>query len=284
MSYRKMMRFDTDKAILAFACGNQFGKSITLEENGIPFDENGNKSVPSGMFVAEKSDGSYRFLPRATVKTAITTGSPNLSVSPVIPFEIGESLFIIEPHTILTITDVEAAQTQTITINGSIASVVATTAVNADLAVLVADAVNNTTPINTVAYAIATGDTVYLFPKDGKSLLSVTEGGTATATLSAAAMAYNNTSLGTIASINAVSKVITLAADSAVAVPVGVKIGTRNIKSIIGLAIGGMDLTEQDRVNLAILTQSGGVREHLLPYFEEGFRQMFPQILFSKNI
>lgn len=284
MSYRKMQRFDTDKALLAFSSGNIFGKSITLEENGIPFDENGNKSVPSGMFVAEKADGSYRFLPRATVKTAIATNSPTIAVSPVIPFEVGEALYILEPHTILTITAVTAAQTQTITVNGITATATASTGVNADLAILVANAVNTTGGINSEIYAIASGDSVYLFPKDGKSLLGVTEGGTATATLSGATMAYNNTAIGTIASINAVAKTITLGANAAVAVPVGVNIGTRNIKNIIGMCVGGMDLTEQNRVNLAILTESSGVREHLLPYFEEGFRKMFPKVIFSKNI
>lgn len=284
MSYRKMMTFDTDKAILAFATGNIFGKSITLAENGIPFDANGNKTIPSGIFVAEKADGTYRFLPRAKVTTAITTNSPSIAVSPVIPFEVGEALYILEPHTILTITAVEADNTQTITINGVTATATASTSVNADLAVLVANAVNNTGGINTLAYAIASGDSVYLFPKDGKSLLGVTEGGTATATLSGATMAYNNTAIGTIASINAVAKTITLGANATVAVPVGVNIGTRNIKSVVGMCLGSMDLTEQNRVNLAILTESSGVREHLLPYFEEGFRQLFPKIIFSKNI
>lgn len=284
MSYRKMMTFNSDKAILAFSSGNIFGKSITLVENGIPFDENGNKTVPSGMFVAEKTDGTYRFLPRAKVTTAITTASPTIAVSPVIPFEVGESLYILEPYVSLTITAVTAAQTQTITINGITATATASTAVNADLAILVANAVNNTIGINTVAYAIASGDSVYIFPKDGKSLLGVTEGGTATATLSGATMAYNATAIGTIASINAVAKTITLGANAAVAVPVGVNIGTRNIKSIVGMCLGGMDLTEQNRVNLAILTESSGVREHLLPYFEEGFRDLFPKVIFSTNI
>lgn len=285
MSYRKMMTFDTDKAILAFSCGNVFGKSITLVEGGIPFDANGNKTVPSGMFVAENADGTYRFLPRATVTTAIADNtSATIAVSPVIPFEVGEALYILEPHTVLTITAVTATQTQTITINGATASAVASTAVNADLAVLVADAVNNTTPINSFAYATASGDSVFLFPKDGKSLLGVTEGGTATATLSAATMAYNNTAIGTIASIDAVAKTITLGANAVGAVPEGANIGTRNIKSVVGMCLGSMDLTEQNRVNLAILTESSGVREHLLPYFEEGFRQMFPKIIFSKNI
>lgn len=284
MSYRKMMTFDTDKAILAFATGNIFGKSITLAENGIPFDANGNKTIPSGIFVAEKADGTYRFLPRASVTTAIATSSPTIAVSPVIPFEVGEALYILEPYTVLTITAVSATQTQTITINGVTASAVASNTVNADLAVLVANAVNNTLGINNIAYAIASGDDVYLFPKDGKSLLGVTEGGTATATLSAATMAYNNTAIGTISSIDAVAKTITLGANAAVAVPVGAKIGTRNIKSIVGMCLGSMDLTEQNRVNLAILTESSGVREHLLPYFEEGFRQLFPKIIFSKNI
>lgn len=283
MSYKRVKSYLADKPVLAYGNGNYFAKSITAVGDDIPLDENARRTIPTGMFWAVDLAGAYRPLPRAKVVTAIGTGSPNITVSPIAGFKVGDILRIVEPYTALTITAVEVGQTQTITVNGSTATATATTTAVGDLALLVKQAVENTYPLNSYIYCVVSAGVVYIFPKDGKTLYGVTEGGSATATLSGATLTYNATAIGTISSINGETGVITLGANAGVAVPAGIGIGA-SVKEVVGLTCGAMDFSDQNRINLALLTASSGVRIEMLPYFEESFRTQFPKIRFDYNI
>ena len=283
MSYKNLISYPVDKALLAFADGNQFGKSITVVGSNIPLNGEGKRFIPSGLFVAENADGTYRFLPRAKVTTAITTAMTSISVSPVEGFKVGDVLYTTYPSTTLTISAAAIAETQSLTIAGVTVTVTATTNVAADLAALLETAIKANMTLNSLIRVVRVAGVLRLEPLDGKTLYGVTEGGTATGSLSAATMAYTATAIGTITAIDPTAKTLTLAAVAGVAVPVGVTIGAE-VKGIVGLTCGSMDFTQQNRINVAVLTKSGGVREHLLPYFEEGFRSLFPQVLFSDKI
>jgi hypothetical protein len=283
MSYKNLISYPVDKALLAFADGNQFGKSITVVGSNIPLNDEGKRLIPSGLFVAENADGTYRFLPRAKVTTAITTAMTSISVSPVEGFKVGDVLYTTYPSTTLTISAPAIGETQSLTIAGVTVTVTATTTVAADLAELLETAIKANMTLNSLVRVVRAAGVLRLEPLDGKTLYGVTEGGTATGALSAATMAYTATAIGTITAIDPTAKTLTLAAVAGVAVPVGATIGAE-VKGIVGMSCGSMDFTQQNRINVAVLTKSGGVREHLLPYFEEGFRSLFPQVLFSDKI
>lgn len=238
-------------------------------------------AVPAGLFVAIVN-GVERFLPRTKTKTVITSGSStNFTTSLYNIFVPGDVLHLIEPHVILTITGATVGQTQTITVAGLTATATATTTNTTTTAEEVVTAVNGTAGLKDLVYALNVANAVYIFAKDGTSLLGVTEGGTVTATLNAATMAYNDTAVGTISHIVNTTGVIHFTGTAGVTVPAGANLGVRGVEEIKGLHIHAIDFTViQDRP-ISLYSVASAVRTQLLPYFDGNIAARFPKMLFG---
>ncbi len=288
MSYVLRQDYVIDKELLYYQDGNIVGISRTVLPavgDNIAINDQERRLVPQGIWAVDMPDGTARFLPRAKVaNTAVTTGSPTVEVGTDLAsvFLPGDVIYAVGNYSVLTITSVAVGQTVVLDI-GDYADVLiatSTTAVNADFAVEVADAINSNLPLSRILKAVATGDTVYLYSPDAVTTTSVAVDGTSTATasLSAANLLPNNTALGTIQSIDGVAGTLTLAANSAIAVPVGVPVGAK-YKQLLGLVLHARDFTEMNQQNLAILSVSSGVKEGFIPYVDSEIKKALPKIL-----
>lgn len=268
-----------DPAILAFTEGNIANISVTVDDDYITLNADDKKIVPAGMWVADVA-GVYRFLPRATVTQAATTSDTTLKFSPYNVFVAGDVLYFTEPYVTLTITASTAAQTQTITVLGFTATATATTTNVTTTATEVVAAINSTAGLSDLVYAVNAAGVVYIFAKDGVTNYGVTEGGTVTATLSAATMSRNTTAIGTISTITNSTGLVTLTGTASAAVPIGAHIGVAGAK-VLGLHVHAVDYTIAYSKDLALYTQAAGVRTQYLPYFDGAIKAAFPKMLFD---
>lgn len=237
--------------------------------------------VPAGLFVANVN-GVDRFLPRTKTNTLITgSSSTTFTTSLYNIFVPGDVLYTVEPYVTLTITSVSATQTQTITVDGITATATATTTSVTTTATEVATAINTTAGLNQIVYALSTAGVVYIYAKDGQTLYGVTEGGTVTATLSAATMSYNTTAIGTISSIAYATGVVTLTAAASATVPIGANLGVVGIQEIKGLHIHAIDFTVIKNRPISLYSVASAVRTQFLPYFDYTLIKKFPKILFG---
>jgi hypothetical protein len=282
--------FKIDKPIFVYSEDNHSTHSITVFRksnsgagtlNYIGLNEEDRRSVPEGMFVCEMTNTDVRFLPRGKVKTAVSASSPDISMSPWNIFAVGDVLTVVEPYVVLTITASAATQTQSVTINGQTATAVASSTNVSTTATEVANAINSHPYLRTIVSAKTLAGAVYIFSYDGVTLWGVTEGGTVTATLSAATMSFNATAIGTIASINNNTQVVTLAANASAALPIGTNLQAAGIDSIYGLAIHSYDFDIPESQDIALFTSSNGVREHFLPYLDGDLKRRFPSMNFG---
>ncbi len=237
--------------------------------------------VPAGLFVANVN-GVDRFLPRTKVNTLITgSTSTSFTASPYNIFVPGGDLFTVEPYVTLTITAAAATSTQTITIDGITATATASSTSVNTTATEVAIAINATAGLNQKVYALAALGVVFIYAKDGQTLYSVTEGGTATANLSAATMSYNTTAIGTIGSVAYATGVVTFTAAASATVPVGANLGLAGIQEIKGLHIHAIDFTVIKTHSISLYSVASAVRTQFLPYFDYTLIRHFPKILFG---
>jgi hypothetical protein len=282
--------FKIDKPIFAFSEDNFATHNVTVFRksssgagvlNYIGLNEEDRRSVPEGMFVCEMTNSDIRFLPRGEVKAAVSTASPTISMSPWNIFAVGDVLSVVEPYVVLTVTASAATQTQTITINGQTATATASSATVATTASEIAAAINAHPYLKTIVFAKSRAGEVYIFSYDGVTLWGVTEGGTVTATLSAATMSYNATAIGTIASINNNTQEVTLAANATANLPIGTHLQANGISTIYGLAIHSYDFDIPESQDIALFTQSNGVREQFLPYLDGDIKRRLPGLNFG---
>lgn len=275
--------FSVDPAILANTGAeiNVANRNANITDTYIGLNAENAFAVPAGLFVATVN-GVDRFLPRTKNSTLITaTSSTSFTASPYNIFVTGDVLHLLEPHVILTITGATVGQTQTITVAGLTATATATTTNTTTTATEVVAAVNARAGLNQLVYALNVANAVYIFAKDGTSLLGVTEGGTVTATLNAATMAYNDTAVGTISHIIPATGVIHLTAAAGVTVPIGANLGVRGVSEIKGLHIHAVDFTVIKSRPLSLYSVASAVRTQFLPYFDGNIEATFPKMLFG---
>ena len=232
-------------------------------------------AVPAGLFVAETTPGNFRYLPRTTNQALVTSGSSTtVTLSPYNVFVAGDTLSVVEPYTVLTISAVSVSQTVTVTVNGVTSTTTADTSVTTTTASEVAANINATPLLSYYVFAIANANTVYLYAKDGITLYTVNVGGTATASLSASAMAFNNTAIGTISSINYITGVATLTGTATATVPIGAHLGM-TVLNILGLDIHARDFTIIQRQNISLYSRAVAVRTQFLPYYDGDIERRF---------
>lgn len=285
---RNQGSFAVDPAILGNVGAdiNVANRNATITDEYITLNSDSKYQVPAGLFVATMTNGDQRFLPRAKSLAAVTGSSTTtLTLSPYNIFKVGDVLHTVEPYVTLTITTVSAAQTVTVTLNGVIATATATTTNTTTTASEVVTAINTTPLLKDHIYALNVANVVYIYAKDGKSLYTLTTGGTVTSAAlgNSGVMTHNNTAIGTILSINHLTGVVTLTAAATATVPIGANLGVRGISEIKGLHIHAVDFTVIKTHNLSLYTVASTVRTQLLPYFDYTLINTFPKMLFGRT-
>lgn len=278
--------FNRDSAILVNVGAdiNVANRNCYVTSDYITLNNEAKSEVPAGLFVATMTSGVDRFLPRTKTRTAVTASSTTtVTLSPYNIFVPGDVLHTVEPYVTLTVTTVSAAQTVTVTLNGVTATATATTSNTTTTASEVVTAINNTPLLKDDVYALNAANVIYIYAKDGKSLYTLTTGGTVTSAAlgNSGVMAHNNTAIGTISSINYVTGVATLTAAATATVPIGANLGVRGISEIKGLHIHAVDFTVIKSQPLSLYADSAGVRTQLLPYFDFTLIKALPKLTFG---
>lgn len=291
MSYIKREAVLTqDLPILFNQDGAQYPRSVVVSGDDIAADSNGNKIVPAGSFVT-LTGSTARFLARSTVTAAFTTGAATGTVAaPFNTFKVGDSVYLVEPFSTVTIGGTYLATERVkVTIGGYAVTPVTGSTVNATIAATVAAAINADPNQSALVKAVASGAVIYIYGKDGTTAHTLTtaarnaadSGASASGTSTAAdsALVYSNTALGTITAVSTAG-VITLAANSAVAAPVGARIGVR-FGSLIGVYTHSIDFLAKPSMDIApCFGCDTGIYTVNLPYVDEDIKRRLNRFVF----
>jgi hypothetical protein len=270
---------------VAFADGQEAPISATVNNTYISPDVDGRKSVPAGMFVARRA-GSQElcFLPRAIVTQASSTSATTLKFTPLAPFVAGDVLMAVEPYAAITVTAVANGNTIIVTVNGRALTYTATTNVIADAVTGVANAIPSSS-LNQYVRAVpdTTNGKVYLYSRT-KAEYSLALAGTATAAIdgSVTKLTTQTTSLGTIASMNATTGVVTLTGNAGFVAPIGMHIGV-TVEDILGLNVHSHDYSTTPSKHINALNGAIGIYKSALPYIDDEIEQRFPKMLFRSR-
>lgn len=247
-----------------------------------------------GVFMGSTADpGKVRPLPRTFLAAALVASTTTtFAVSPKTArhFIAGDVLTALAPFAILTVTGTwAAADTAQVTIAGRSATAVAADAVNANIAILVAAAINSDPILKTLVKAIASGATVIIYALDMRSTYPISTAETATAgtlpiTGSLTALAAG-AAVGTVASVDPIAETITLAAAATTALPVGTPIGVATCSPMDANGEGYGMLSPKNPVDLEWGTDDiyglfigATVYRDRLPYWDGQLADLFPII------
>jgi hypothetical protein len=272
--------FDGDNELLAGVNGMRSPVHITLDPSKVTAGADGRKTLAPGFWVAQSGDYG-RPLPRAKIKTAVTTAATMIEVDNAQAFVAGDVLRIVPSSAQINITGTWAAtNTLEVVIAGASLTYTATGADKDAIATAVAAAINSTAGFSGLATAIASGTSVYVLAKDYTSVYSISvtaTGGTAAASIAnAQSVLLPLRLLGAIDTdgVNIATNQLTLTGTAAVAVPVGMAVGT--VDQPIGFHLRSLDLKEQ-ALEVGLYT-SLSLKKGALPYWDEALAKMFPGI------
>jgi hypothetical protein len=282
--------FDEDINILAT---NDYEAPIsrTLDLTYLQADANGSKLVRAGSVIANIPSSDYvRVLPLTTVAAALAASDTTVTVADAKLFKNGEALVILRPYATLTFAGtVATGNTIVLTLQGQVLTY---TLVAGDTTATITAtsfaAFINAGVASDKILAIASGAIVYFYAKTGIPYLFVTSvtGGGVTSTASAATM-QENVSIASIhasTAINATTNVITLAAGSAVAQPIGAPIGVAVKPSdTLGLVVQKLLVASTQTLLDALADDVAVYREadiytSLIPYWDAALNAALPQI------
>ena len=279
-----------DLPILFNKDGAQYPRSVVVSATDVAADASGNKIIPAGSFVT-KTGSVARFLARSTVTAAFTTGAATGTVAaPFNTFKVGDALYLVEPFTTVTIGGTFLSTERVkVTIGGYAVTPVTGSTVNATIATTVAAAINADPNQSALVRAIASGAVIYLYGKDGVTAHTTTtaarnaadSGASAagTSTAADATLVYSNTALGTISSVSTAG-VITLAANSAVAAPVGARVGVR-FTELLGVFEHSIDFNTLPSKDIApVFGCDTGIYTVNLPYVDEDIKRRLNRFVF----
>ena len=279
-----------DLPILFNKDGAQYPRSVVVSGADVAADANGNKIIPAGSFVT-KTGSVARFLARSTVTVAFTTGAATGTVAaPFNTFKAGDALYLVEPFATVTIGGTYLATERVkVTIGGYAVTPVTGSTVNATIASTVAAAINADPNQSVLVKAIASGAVIYIYGKDGVTAHTLTtaarnaadSGASAagTSTASDANLVYSNTALGTISSVSTAG-VITLGANSAVAAPIGARVGVR-FGELLGVFEHSIDFNTLPSKDIApVFGCDTGIYTVNLPYVDEDIKRRLNRFVF----
>lgn len=274
--------FDGDNDILAGVQGLRSPLHITLDPSKATADADGRKSFDPGQWIAES--GNYgRILPRSKNQAALTTASTVVTVSNAQAFVVGDVLHIVPPSAQITIALVwAAADTLDVTIQGYTYTFTAAGADTDAIAAGVAAGINADPVLKDLVVALSAGSDIHIYAKamDGLYTIATTANTAGTGTGAVLDSATNLVPLRTIGTIDAggvdvVNNQLTLASTAAVAVPVGMPIGTND--TVLGLFLRALDLIEGS-LEIGVY-KSASIKQAALAYYDETLVNQFPEII-----
>lgn len=272
-----------DLEVFAFQEGNYATGNYTVNADKIAADQNGDRQILAGSFLASTDFGStVRYLPRAVLSAATAGSASSLTVANDRYLFAGDVLTIVEPTHLLTYSSVGSGDSTTITIAGQAITVTSATTTIATFASAIATAINSDVRLARIVRAASTAGSVRLFAKDGVSCYTVAAtvtGGTLAVSGGSAAVMQMNVAVGTISSINYATNVVTLASGSAPIMPIGTNVGMP-CTDIYGIDPIGRDFRIKSRQDVAVFLISSGVRINFLPYFDDTLRTQLNRINF----
>lgn len=284
MVYLSHKKFGREKNIFMYPNNNEANRNAAINNDTIALNAEAKRYVPEGLFVATVGNET-RYLPRATVSTATSTGSAAVVCSPAQIFKASDVLYVVEPYATVTIGGTVAINDiVTVTVDGYALAVTATTTVLADLVAAVKAAINADNVLNQKVFALTAGSDVYIFAKDGVSTYAIAVAETSAAVTvaiggSATALGFG-AALGTVASVATDGVTVTLSGNAAAVVPVGTHIGVRTISEVLGVDPHQRDYTDAETQTIGVYDISSGVRENFLPYIDGDIKRRLPRITF----
>jgi hypothetical protein len=281
MVFLKRTQYAQEKNIFLYHETNEANRNATIDNTKIQLNAAGKREVPEGMFVAMIGD-TARYLPRATTTVATATNSPSVVVTPAQIFAPGDVLYAVEPYATVTLGGTPlTTDVVTVTVDGVALAVTTGSAVLADVAVTVRNAINNDTVLSQKVFAKSAGAVVYVFAKDGISTYSfaVAKSGDITVTASGALTVFG-AALGTVASINVATSTLTLTGNASAVLPIGSHIGVRTVNEVLGVDPHQRDMTDTEVQTIGVYNISSGVRENYLPYIDGDIKRRLPQLNF----
>lgn len=286
MTYKKVQNYKTPPSILAFSNGNFYGESITISNEKLQLDEDGERNLPNGVVVVKDTADKIRFLPRVKATEKITTSDSVLNVTEPFAISVGDELEIVLPYSVATVSGFTAGETVSLSVNEQSVSVVAE-AVDADnsgVATKLKNEINSNRSVNNQVSAVSNGAEIYILGANITAThdIAVTSDVSLTLTLSHATngkLTKESTSVGTVSSVDRANNTITLDANSAVEfiqdVPIGVV-----IKEIRGIIEHEYNMTDMTKHNFSLLTQSNGVFSNRMPYVDSDVKSELSGIRF----
>ncbi len=282
--------FDEDINILAT---NDYAAPIsrTLDLTYLQADANGAKLVRPGSVITNIPSSDYvRVYPLTTVAAALAASDTTVTVADSKLFKASEAMVIMRPYATLTFAGtVATGNTITLTLQGQaltytlVAGDTTATITAASFAAFI-----NAGVASDKVLAIASGAVVYFYAKTGIPYTFATSvtGGGVTSTASAAVMQENVAiaSIHASTAINTTTNVITLAAGSAVAQPIGAPIGVAIKPSdILGLVVQKLLVASTQLLLDALADDVAVYREadiytSLIPYWDASLQDALPQI------
>lgn len=264
-------------------------ESVAVLASSVSLNKYGDKVVREGHYLAEVN-GVDRFLPRAINQVETPTSSAVLNTKTPEIFLVGDVLYsqgyLYEADLGGTwatgdVAFIRASNAalgvdvyQEFTLQGADAS-----AFDAEIVAAI-NAIGSS--LAEFAYARTDTDlTVSLYFKGMPMTVQVGVVSSAAGTFAeSTAIASAKALIGTIQSIDYQTGDITLAANAAVLVPMGVGFGTLQ-QRIYGLYNHSTDFTERPTCNLAAITEASGVYLQALPYYDLELRARFPKLVVS---
>jgi hypothetical protein len=278
--------FDEDINILATS-HYRAPISRTIDLDFIQADANGSKFLKAGSIICNIPNSDFvRVLPVTKVAAAVAVNDTAVTVTDASVFKSGGTLTILRPFGTLTFggnpiadnTVTLALQSQNLTYT-ILASDTTTTIAATSFAAFI-----NAGVASDKVSAIAAGPIVNIYSKTGIAYTFTTSVTGTGISSTASNTVMQERAIGTINGINTTTNVITLAAGSAVALPIGAPIGV-SVKSsdILGLTVQKV-LVGSTQTLLDALTNDIAVYNYadiytsLIPYWDAAIAAALPRI------
>lgn len=281
MVFLKRSNYTQEKNIFLYHETNEANRNAAIDNTKIQLNSAGKREVPEGLFVAMIGD-TARYLPRATTTVATATSAATVVCTPSQLFAAGDVLYAVEPYATVTLGGIPlVTDVITVTVDGVALDVVAGSAVLADIAVTVRNAINGDTILSQKVFALSDGAVVFVFAKDGISTYSfaVAKTGNITVTASGGLTAFG-ADLGTVANVNVATNTVTLTGNASAVLPIGSHIGVRTVTEVLGVDAHQRDMTDTEVQTIGVYNISSGVRENYLPYIDGDIKRRLPQLNF----
>ena len=261
-------------------------QAATIDETFIQSDVNNNQLLPSGAALAGVHGSDfYRWLPRAHVDTEVSTSDTVVGLDNAQPFVAGDTLAIIAPSAQINLALTWAnSDTADITVDGQTVThtVSGFTSLTA-LAVAIADQINADPTLSRKVKALPEAQRIHLYALDFLSTypIVVSEVTAGTGTIDVEDSPTNlqpNRSIGAVSIVSAASTTqsITLTANSALRLPIGMPIGDPAYKPFQGLNNSEHDL-EEGTGSISTVTE-GATFASRMPYWDGQLASLFRRI------